>query len=78
MKRDYHTYMVMGDGEMAEGTNYEGMMAAAYYKLDDINKKSIILICSCGRELFVYRQCPQVLLLFVCQLFYCYTVRFTI
>lgn len=34
--RSYRTYVVLGDGEMVEGTNYEGMMAAAHYKLDNI------------------------------------------
>lgn len=31
----YRTYVVCGDGEMAEGSNYEGMMAAGHYKLDN-------------------------------------------
>lgn len=35
-KRSYRTYVVLGDGEMAEGSNYEGMMAAAHYKLDNL------------------------------------------
>ena len=35
-KRDYRTYVVLGDGEMAEGSNYEAMMAAAHYKLDNL------------------------------------------
>lgn len=34
--QDYRTYVVLGDGEMAEGTNYEGMMAAGHYKLDNM------------------------------------------
>lgn len=34
--RDYRTYVVMGDGEMAEGSNYEAMMAAGHYKLDNL------------------------------------------
>lgn len=33
--QDYRTYVVCGDGEMAEGSNYEGMMAAGHYKLDN-------------------------------------------
>ncbi len=33
--RPYRTYVVCGDGEMAEGSNYEGMMAAGHYKLDN-------------------------------------------
>lgn len=45
--QDYRTYVVAGDGEMAEGSNYEGMMAAGHYKLDnlcvtvDLNKLQI-------------------------------------
>lgn len=35
-RQDYRTYVVLGDGEMAEGSNYEGMMAAAHYKLDNL------------------------------------------
>lgn len=35
-KLDYRTYVVCGDGEMAEGSNYEGMMAAGHYKLDNL------------------------------------------
>lgn len=32
----YRTYVVLGDGEMAEGSNYEAMMAAGHYKLDNL------------------------------------------
>lgn len=32
----YRTYVVLGDGEMAEGSNYEAMMAASHYKLDNL------------------------------------------
>ncbi len=38
-KRDgktYRTYVVIGDGEMAEGSNYEAMMLAAHYHLDNL------------------------------------------
>lgn len=35
-KRSYRTYVVLGDGEMAEGSNYEAMMAASHYKLDNL------------------------------------------
>ena len=35
-KKDYRVYVVLGDGEMAEGSNYEAMMAAGHYKLDNI------------------------------------------
>lgn len=31
----YRTYVVCGDGEMAEGSNYEGMMAAGHFRLDN-------------------------------------------
>ncbi len=34
--RPYRTYVVLGDGEMAEGSNYEGMMAAGHYQLDNL------------------------------------------
>ena len=34
--RNYRTYVVLGDGEMAEGSNFEGMMAAGHYKLDNL------------------------------------------
>lgn len=34
--QDYRTYVVLGDGEMAEGSNYEAMMAASQYKLDNL------------------------------------------
>lgn len=35
-KQSYRTYVVLGDGEMAEGSNYEAMMAAAHYQLDNL------------------------------------------
>lgn len=35
-QRTYRTYVVLGDGEMAEGSNYEAMMAAGHYKLDNL------------------------------------------
>ena len=34
--KTYRTYVVLGDGEMAEGSNYEAMMAAAQYQLDNL------------------------------------------
>jgi len=34
--RSYRTYVVLGDGEMAEGSNYEAMMAAGHYGLDQL------------------------------------------
>ncbi|MCJ1970697.1 transketolase [Lactococcus carnosus] len=35
-KKSYHTYTLMGDGELAEGSVWEGAMAAANYKLDNL------------------------------------------
>ena len=35
-KRDYRVYTVMGDGELAEGSVWEGAMAAHQYKLDNL------------------------------------------
>lgn len=34
--KSYRTYVVLGDGEMAEGSNYEAMMAAGQYGLDNL------------------------------------------
>lgn len=33
--RDYRVYTVMGDGELAEGSVWEGFMAGHQYKLDN-------------------------------------------
>lgn len=35
-QRPYHTYTLLGDGELAEGSVWEGAMAAANYKLDNL------------------------------------------
>lgn len=35
-KKDYRVYTVMGDGELAEGSVWEGAMAANQYKLDNL------------------------------------------
>ena len=35
-KKSYRVYTVMGDGELAEGSVWEGAMAAAHYKLDNL------------------------------------------
>lgn len=35
-KKDYRVYTVMGDGELAEGSVWEGVMAAAHYRLDNL------------------------------------------
>ncbi len=34
--QEYRTYTVMGDGELAEGSVWEGAMAASHYKLDNL------------------------------------------
>ena len=34
--RDYRVYTIMGDGELAEGSVWEGVMAAHQYKLDNL------------------------------------------
>lgn len=33
---DYKTYVLIGDGELAEGSNWEALMAASKYKLDNL------------------------------------------
>lgn len=35
-KKDYRVFVVMGDGEIAEGQIWEAAMAAAHYKLDNL------------------------------------------
>lgn len=35
-QRDYHVYVVMGDGELGEGSVWEGAMAGGHYKLDNL------------------------------------------
>ncbi len=35
-QKAYRTYVVVGDGEMAEGSNYEAMLAASQYHLDNL------------------------------------------
>ena len=34
--RNYNTYVVMGDGELAEGSVWEAFQSAAHYKLDNL------------------------------------------
>ena len=34
--QSYRVYTVMGDGELAEGSVWEGTMAASHYKLDNL------------------------------------------
>jgi len=35
-KQDFYTYVLLGDGELQEGQNWEAVMAAAKFKLDHI------------------------------------------
>lgn len=35
-RQDYRVYTVMGDGELAEGSVWEGAMSASHYKLDNL------------------------------------------
>lgn len=35
-KRSYRVYTVMGDGELAEGSVWEGVMAGGHYRLDNL------------------------------------------
>jgi transketolase len=35
-KRDYRVFTLLGDGELAEGSNWEAAMAAAHYRLDNL------------------------------------------
>ncbi|MBP1040292.1 transketolase [Vagococcus sp. BWB3-3] len=35
-KKTYHTFTLLGDGELAEGSVWEGAMAASHYKLDNL------------------------------------------
>ena len=35
-ERDYRVFTLLGDGELAEGSNWEAAMAAAHYQLDNL------------------------------------------
>lgn len=35
-KRQFHTFVMVGDGELHEGSNWEAAMAAAHYRLDNL------------------------------------------
>ena len=35
-KADYRVFVLLGDGELAEGSNWEAAMAAAHYDLDNL------------------------------------------
>ena len=43
-KRDFNTYVLMGDSEVAEGSIWEAAEIAAYYKLNNL-----IAIVDCNR-----------------------------
>ena len=36
LKKTFHTFCILGDGEMQEGSNWEAAMTAAHYKLDNV------------------------------------------
>ena len=42
-KKNWRTIVIVGDGELNEGTNWEAMMAAAHYQLGN-------LVCICDRN----------------------------
>ena len=35
-KKDFHTFVMLGDAELHEGSNWEAAMAAAHYRLDNL------------------------------------------
>jgi len=35
-RRDYRVFVLLGDGELAEGSNWEAAMSAAHYDLDNL------------------------------------------
>ena len=35
-RRDYRVFTLLGDGELAEGSNWEAAMTAAHYRLDNL------------------------------------------
>jgi transketolase len=35
-KQDFHTFVMLGDGELHEGSNWEAAMAAAHYRLANL------------------------------------------
>jgi transketolase len=35
-KRSFRTYVILGDGDMEEGNTWEAVMAAGYYKMDNL------------------------------------------
>ena len=42
-KKNWRTFVIVGDGELDEGTNWEAMMAAAHYQLGN-------LVCICDKN----------------------------
>jgi transketolase len=60
-KLPYHTYVLLGDSEMAEGSQWEAMEIAAYYKLDnligimDVNRLGQRGETMFGHDLAVYK-----------------------
>jgi len=60
-KLPYHTYVLLGDSEMAEGSQWEAMELAAYYKLDnligimDVNRLGQRGETMYGHDLTVYK-----------------------
>ncbi len=72
-KKEYRVYTVMGDGELAEGSVWEGAMAANQYHLDNlcaVVDRNRLQISGCtedvmghdrsGREIFLLRMaCDQ-------------------
>ena len=42
-KKEWRTFVLVGDGELEEGTNWEAMMAAAHYQLGN-------LVCICDKN----------------------------
>lgn len=55
-KKDYRVYTVMGDGELAEGSVWEGAMSAGNYKLDNL---CAIVDRNPSADLRKYRGCHE-------------------
>ncbi len=64
-KLPYRTYVLLGDSEMAEGSQWEAMQLAAYYKLDnligilDVNRWGQRGETMYGHNLYVYKNRAQ-------------------
>ena len=48
-KKDYHTYVLVGDGECDEGEIWEAAMAASKYKLDNLTAFSLGIFLNTAR-----------------------------